>query len=184
MPLHEQRATDSVRGKVICHDVSGSPLSFSFSSLVADRLPRCLSPSLCTFNLSWSHFPLLCHSLHHILKPSLPHSTAFFTLRFIRVMTDAWNSVPWLDWHWWKTTSAVNKHWADKLCFLFSYCSSHCFLHFFKIVPSFADSSVPQSCHRHQTQYLFSVRNRISLQITSEQSTDNVSPWSCLPSRW
>lgn len=99
-------------------------------------------------------------------------------------MTDAWNTVPWLDWHWWKTTSVLNKYWADKLCFFFSHCSS-LFLHFFflqkKNCSQLADWTVPRSCHHHQAQYLFSLQHKICSQITTEPNTDNVSPRSRLP---
>lgn len=131
------------------------PLSLSASALL-------ISP------VSPSHFSCLCHSLHHILKSSLPHSTAIW------LMTDCLKHSVTIRLMLKKDEDSCLQH----LCWI-NIALKNCIfqaLHFssFKKCSQRAKLSAPHSCHPHWTQILFLLRHKICSQIPLESNTDNV----------
>lgn len=165
---------------------------FAMTSTVPSLLPACccllsMKPLLSLpvsapliSPVSPTHFSCLCHSLHHTLKSSLPHSTAILLPPPPSLSHDGLHETQCHDytdiderWRLLSATSVLNKYCVDKPCtfspppFLRLY-----YYYFFKCC-RYADL-VSRSCHQHQTRYLFLVRRKICSQITLEASA-----WCC-----
>lgn len=169
---------------------------FAMTSTVPSLLPACccllsMKPLLSLpvsapliSPVSPTHFSCLCHSLHHTLKSSLPHSTAILlpppplpwvmmdctkhsAMIILTLMKDEDSCLQHLCW--------INIALTNRALLVHPHFSG--FIIFFLKCCRYADL-VSQSCHQHQTRYLFLVRCKIC--ITNRRSEKNPIKWSSL----